>query len=103
MNSSSGWFRQKQCAATLVVALCLLMCLASACRVGRKTPTLCIRTGIAPLANQNSPIPVDLVLVRDKDLLKEVSKLSAADWGQRREQYLRDYPDKKQLIVYRWE
>jgi type VI secretion system protein len=103
MNSLPGWLRQKQPAATLVIALCLLMCFGSACRVGRKTPVLCVRTGIAPLANQNSPIPVDLVLVRDKDLLKEISKLSAADWGQRREQYRRDYPDKKQLVDYRWE
>ena len=103
MNSFPGWPRLNQSKKYLAIALCLVMCLCSACGIGRKTTALCVRTAIAPLANQNSPIPVDVVLVRDKELLKEVSKLSATDWGQRREQYLRDYPDKKQLIDYRWE
>lgn len=64
---------------------------------------MCFRTTIAPLANSNTPIPVDLVLVRDKDLLKEIPKLTAAEWNQRRGQYLRDYPEKNQLVDYRWE
>ena len=70
---------------------------------GLKTRPMCLRTNIVPAANNNSPIAVDLVLIRDKDLLKEIPKLSAHDWSQRRQQYLRDYPGSKQLVDYRWE
>lgn len=75
----------------------------SSCGAGLKTKLMCFRPTIVPGANADTPIAVDLVLLRDKDLLKEVPKLSAAAWSQRREQFLRDYPDKKQLTDYRWE
>lgn len=64
---------------------------------------MCLRTSVAPAANANSPIAVDLVVIRDKNLLKEIPKLSAEDWNQKRQQYLRDYPEKSQLVDYRWE
>ena len=64
---------------------------------------MCFRASIVPGANGNSPIPVDIVLIRDKGLLKEIPKLSASEWNEKRQQYLRDYPEKSQLADYRWE
>jgi type VI secretion system protein len=50
-------------------------------------------------ANANNPIAVDLVRVADKDLAKEIGKLTAADWFQKKEQYLLDYPKPGELEV----
>jgi hypothetical protein len=86
-----------------VTFLLINFALACSCGAGLKTKAMCFRPTILPGANADTPIAVDLVLLRDKDLLKEVPKLSAADWGRRREQYIRDYPDEKQLADYRWE
>ncbi len=44
-------------------------------------------------ANNNSPTPVELVLVRDEALLEEVAGLSAAQWFTDREQLLADNPE----------
>jgi type VI secretion system protein len=54
-----------------------------------------------PKANDNSPVAVDLVYVRERLLVDEILKLSAADWFQRKVQYLRDHP--KGLTVFDWE
>jgi type VI secretion system protein len=52
------------------------------------------------MANGNQPIAVDLLLVRDKDLIKKLATLTAADWFENRAQFLRDYPDPKDLRVF---
>lgn len=58
---------------------------------------------ISPLANQNNPVAIDLVLVSDKKLLKELKKLSAKEWFERRNQYQLDYPKEIELSTHRWE
>jgi len=65
-----------------------------------KVKVICLKTDITPAANQNQPIAVDVLLVRDKDLIKKLMTLTAADWFERRSQFARDYPDRKDLIVY---
>jgi type VI secretion system protein len=65
-----------------------------------KVKIICLRTTINPTANQNQPVAVDVVLVRDKDLTKKLMTLSAADWFDKRAQFERDYPDPKDLVVY---
>ncbi|MDQ1473128.1 MAG: type secretion system protein [Bryobacterales bacterium] len=65
----------------------LAIVLTSACAKRQLT----IKVGITAGANGNNPVALDLVSVTDKDLGKEISKLTAADWFQKREQYLRDY------------
>lgn len=61
---------------------------------------LCIRTEISPTANQTQPVAVDVLFVRDKDLIKKLMAMPASDWFQSRAQFLRDYPDPKELTVY---
>lgn len=76
----------------------LLLCalaLLSGCG-GRR---LTVKINIVNAANANNPIAVDLVQVADKDLAKEIGKLTAADWFQKKEQYLLDYPKPGELEV----
>lgn len=61
-----------------------------------------IEVSVSDNANQNSPIPVDFVMVSDKKLLPEVAKLSAKDWFERRVQILRDFPAKVQVASWEW-
>jgi type VI secretion system protein len=41
---------------------------------------LAFQVNVAPDANQNSVVPFDVVVVRDKDLLKQIQKMDAATW-----------------------
>lgn len=72
------------------------------CGCGRivRVKVVCLKTDITAAANQNQPIAVDVLLVRDKDLIKKLMTLSAADWFEKRAQFSRDYPDPKELVVY---
>jgi hypothetical protein len=43
-------------------------------------PTLALQGSIAPGANADSVIPFDVVVVRDKAMLKQISQMDAATW-----------------------
>lgn len=43
-------------------------------------------------ANRNSPVRVDVVVVRDEELAKEVGKLTSAAWFARKGQLILDHP-----------
>ena len=58
---------------------------------------------ISPEANQNNPIAVDLVLVSDKKLLKELTKMSAKDWFLQKHQIQLDNPKEIDLSAGSWE
>ena len=62
-----------------------------------------VRVHVAPAANQHNPVAVDLVLVSDKKLLKELMKMSAKDWFEKRHQIQLDYPKEKDLGAGGWE
>ena len=64
---------------------------------------LVARVQISPAANNNNPVAVDLVLVSDSKLLKELKKLSAKEWFEKRNQYQLDYPKEVDLDNWRWE
>ena len=49
---------------------------------------------VAPNANANSPVAVEMVAVFDKKMAGEVAGLTASDWFHRREQFGRDYPER---------
>lgn len=73
----------------------------SACGLVRST--LSIRTiafRVAENANGNAPIPVDLVLISDDTVTAPIVALNAADWFQRREQFLRDFPGKIRIMNF---
>ncbi|HYW69689.1 MAG TPA: hypothetical protein VE961_01565 [Pyrinomonadaceae bacterium] len=62
-----------------------------------------VKVHVAPTANRNNPVAVDLVLVTDKKLLKELMKMSARDWFAQRHQVELDYPKEKDLLAGSWE
>jgi type VI secretion system protein len=68
----------------------------------RKNTKFTIQVNVADGANQNSPIPMDFVMVSDKKLLQEVAKLSAKDWFDRRVQIQRDFGPKAQVVSWEW-
>ena len=66
-------------------------------------PGLTVAVNIAADANHNQPIAVDVVQINDKDLSKDIAKMTAADWFQKREQIEEDFPKSKSLSVLSWE
>lgn len=66
-------------------------------------PRLTLAVNIAPDANANQPIAVDLVEIDDKDLSKDLSKMTAADWFQKRDQIEQDFPKAKSISIRSWE
>jgi len=61
-----------------------------------------IQINVVEVANQNSPLPVDFVMIMDKRLMLEVAKMSAKDWYERRAQVQRDFPDRVQVLSWEW-
>lgn len=45
-----------------------------------KAPQLELQGTVVPDANSDSPIPLDVVIVRDKTALKQIEKMDAAAW-----------------------
>jgi type VI secretion system protein len=62
-----------------------------------------VKVHISSAAKNNNPVAVDLVLVKDKKLLKELMQISASDWFEKRHQVELDYPKETELDAGRWE
>jgi type VI secretion system protein len=58
---------------------------------------------VSGAANKNNPVAVDVVLVSDKKLLKELMKMSASKWFAERHQLQLDYPKETDLNAGSWE
>ena len=85
--------------------VCALVTLA-ACGVPkaiRPASKLAIKVDVSPKANNNNPVALDLVLVKDKKLFLELKKISAAEWFEKRNQYKLDYPKELGLSAGSWE
>ena len=88
----------------LAAGICALILL-SACvpKAIRPASKLAVRVEVSPEANNNSPVALDLVLVKSKKLLKELMKISASEWFAKRSQYRLDYPQETGLNSGSWE
>lgn len=95
----------------LVPVLILLAMAAGCAKFGNKAgrtiglgnnPRFVVSVNVADMANGNQPVATDLVLVLDKKLVKEVAKLTAKDWFDRRMQIQRDFPGKTEIISWEW-
>lgn len=62
-----------------------------------------MKVDVSPQANNKNPVALDLVLVKDKKLLKELMKISASEWFEKRNQYRLDYPKETGLNAGSWE
>jgi len=54
-------------------------------------------------ANQDAPIAVSVLVIYSKELLKELSRLSASEWFKQSTQRLRDNPDMVDFDLLSWE
>ena len=84
-----------------VYALVLLTaCIPKAIRPASK---LTVKVNVSREANNNNPVALDLVLVKSKKLLKELMKIPASEWFEKRNQYRLDYPKETGLNAGSWE
>ncbi|MBC8145931.1 MAG: hypothetical protein H7X80_10125 [bacterium] len=58
---------------------------------------------VATVANDERPLAVDIIYAYDEDMMKELMKLSARDWFERKEQILSDNPGDDMLEVFSYE
>jgi type VI secretion system protein len=82
-----------------LLACCLLLASCSTFNLFKPTIKLSsVSFSVARLANDDSPIPIDLVAVDDEELLKKLLTLPASQWFEQREQLQRDFPQ----ALYVW-
>jgi type VI secretion system protein len=67
------------------------------------TSKLMVKVNVSERANNNNPVALDLVLVKNKKLFGELMKLSASEWFEKRSQYRLDYPKETGLNAGSWE
>ena len=102
-------FRRSLLLSASAVALVLLFTACPKVKIPKKIPgtsgesKLDVKVHVSPAANNNNPVAVDLVLVSDKKLLKELMALSASEWFEKRHQFALDYPKETGLSAGRWE
>lgn len=65
-------------------------------------PPFLVHINVAPAANNNNPVPMDLVLVLDKKVAETIAKLPAKDWFEQRMQIQRDAPGKTEIVSWEW-
>src|SRR5882724_8582407 len=94
------------------VTLLLSLIMMGGCGVPRKAKNTVktIKNGkldviidIAPKANQNNPVALDMVMVYDKALLKQLQGMTAKDWFEKRDQVKLNYPGDSGLDSWSWE
>ena len=61
-----------------------------------------LRVAISPGANQNSPVAVDVLLIKDKSFLKTAQGLSASDWFTKKMQLQRQFPKGMEVMSWEW-
>jgi len=89
----------------LLAVPCLLLAMGALVGCGSSAAPfrLLIEVQVAPQSNQNSPIPVTLVAVRDRKLFERFSQMSAKQWYEQRDQLRRDYPGGDAFSEWEWE
>jgi type VI secretion system protein len=60
-----------------------------------------VQVTVAPQANEDSPVAVDLVVVYDKKLVDELLKMAASQWFTSKAQFMADHD--RQIAVQGWE
>lgn len=83
-----------------------LVLLASSCGLPNRVRSmfggqLPIQVSIAPDANENSPLAVELIVVYENKVGDKLMEKKARDWFAGREQFLRDYAD--DVDSWKWE
>jgi type VI secretion system protein len=69
---------------------------------GVSTGRLSLSVAISSTANQNSPVAVDVLLIKDKSFLKTAQSLSAGDWFTKKLQIQRQFPKAMEVKSWEW-
>lgn len=62
-----------------------------------------VSVAVDPEVNQKSPIPVDIVLVYNEELVDKLAELTAQEWFARRQQFARDQVRGEDFDSWSWE
>lgn len=81
----------------------LVAVLTWSCAVPAHNVRVQLRVNVAANANDDRPIPVDLVFVWNKDLGKQLDEVTAKAWFDGKAQRRRDDPDGKTFTTKEWE
>ena len=96
-----------RCFRILFQGICLSLLLgALGCGTGSRSlfgGDVAVRLDADPKINQDSPVPVELVVVYDKDLLAKLAGMTARDWFQNRAQTRKDHPGEDDFVSMAWE
>lgn len=63
--------------------------------------TRLIALDVAPKANLNHPVAIDLLVIYNRALFADLLKVPASEWFEKRNQYKLDYPSA--LQIWEWE
>lgn len=63
---------------------------------------LSLEMAISSTANQNSPVAVDVLLIKDKTFLKTAQGLTASDWFSKKMQLQRQFPKAMEIKSWEW-
>ncbi len=96
------WGLVQRTAATFVLGLCCALASAG-CSSGYEGRRLRLEVATTARANKNSPVPLTLVAIRDPKLFERISKLTAKQWYEQREQIRRDFPSGTAFAEWDWE
>lgn len=78
-------------------------CLAVACSSSPPPLRLQLEVSLTQRANQDAPVPVSFVAVKDPKFFEKVLGLSAKQWFEQREQLRRDDPSGQLFTEWEWE
>lgn len=71
-------------------------------KVALRPSPLDLNVGIDPAANGNSPVALDVVLIKDKTFWKAAPAMTAKDWFAQRDDLERRYRKKMQVHSWEW-
>ncbi|HET9184017.1 MAG TPA: hypothetical protein VFP59_17955 [Candidatus Angelobacter sp.] len=71
-------------------------------RIILRPAPLDLTVALDPAANRNSPVALDLVLIKDKNFWKTAPSLTAKDWFARKSDLQRQYRDHLQVTSWEW-
>lgn len=100
LTRSIGWGRMRWALGAAAVALSAL----TGCSSTPVFVRMQLEFTLTARANQNSPVPVSFVAVRDPRFFENVAgKLTAKQWFEQREQLHRDDPSGQRFTEWQWE
>ena len=82
-------------------AISLLLCLSGVALPACAPPAMRLSFNVDPDANNNSPVSISVIVAYEAPVVEKLLALSAKQWFQQREQFLRDHP--KDIEEALWE